>query len=123
MDITTEKVGEALLARVHGELDLNTARSFRARLEADLDRFGARHLVLDLDGVDFIDSSGMGAILGRYKRVVEKGGQLAVCRPREHVKRLLELAGVTRIIRVCRDAREALALLGQKEGAAGGDFH
>jgi stage II sporulation protein AA (anti-sigma F factor antagonist) len=122
MDITSQKVGEALLVRVSGELDLDTARDFRARVDADLDRFGSHHLVLDFAGVGFVDSSGLGAILGRYKRVAEKGGQVAICRPRDHVRRLLDLAGVMRIVRVYGSREQALAGVGQKEVAAGGDF-
>lgn len=121
MEIATEKAGDSLVVRLFGELDLDTARDFRARVDADLDRYRCRNVVLDFCGVGFVDSSGLGAILGRYKRAREKGGQLAVCRPRPHVSRLMDLAGVVRIVRTYRGVEEALVALGWKEAAVGGD--
>ncbi len=121
MEITSEKAGDSLVVRVFGELDLDTARDFRTRVDADLDRYRCRNVVLDFGGVAFVDSSGLGAILGRYKRAREKGGQVALCRPLPHVGRLLDLAGVVRIVRTYRGVEEALAALGWKEKAQGGD--
>ncbi|RJQ05459.1 MAG: STAS domain-containing protein [Bacillota bacterium] len=121
MDIASRKDGMALLVSVSGELDLHTAREFRARVDADYDRFGARDMVFDFARVSFVDSSGLGAILGRYSRAAEKGGQVALAGPQPHVRRLLELAGVMRIIHTYADVEEALRAMGAKEAAAGGD--
>ncbi len=122
MEISSEKTGDSLVVRVYGELDLDTARTFRARVDADLDRYRCRNIVLDFGGVGFVDSSGLGAILGRYKRAREKGGQLALCRPLPHVGRLLDLAGVVRIVRTYPGVEEALVDLSWKERASGGEF-
>ncbi len=100
MEIRSEKAGSAVLARVSGELDLDTARDFRARIDADLERFGSRDLLLDFSGVEFVDSSGLGAVLGRYKRVTEKGGRLAIFGCRPHVRRLLALSGLERVVEI-----------------------
>lgn len=121
MEIRSRKTGDALVVSVSGELDLGTAREFRALVDADLERYGCRDLVLDFGEVGFIDSSGLGAILGRYKNVSERGGQMAVCGVKPHVRRLLELSGVNRIIRIPPTVREALFLFTGKEVAAGGE--
>jgi len=123
MELTTEKVGECLVVHVSGELDLATAPEFRSRIDADLDRYRCRDLVVDFAEVGFVDSSGLGAVLGRFRRVKEMGGRLAVCRPVPHVHRLLELAGVLRLIRVYDTVQEALAALGSKPAVVGGDKH
>ena len=121
MEISSEKTGRTLVVRVAGELDLDTAREFRARIDADLDRFGSRDLVLDFGLVSFVDSSGLGAILGRYRRVTEKGGTVVLCRPVDHVRRLLDQAGVSRVIRIHQTLEQAIRGLGQKDAALGGD--
>ncbi len=121
MEITCEKAGDVLIARVSGELDLATARTFRARLDAELDRLSCRDLVLDFAGVTFVDSSGIGAILGRCRAVRERGGRLTLCRLTPHVQRLLDLSGVLKIVGTYRGVEEAVAAVGRKEVAAGGD--
>ena len=121
MEISSEKTGRTLVVRVAGELDLDTAREFRARIDADLDRFASRDLILDFGLVSFVDSSGLGAILGRYRRVTEKGGTVVLCRPVDHVRRLLDQAGVSRVIRIHQSREQAIRALGQKDAALGGD--
>jgi len=121
LEITSEKVGEVLVVRVAGELDLDTARDFRHRVDADLDRFDVRDVVLDFTGVTFVDSSGLGALLGRYRTISERGGRLAMAGLQPHVARLLELSGVKRVIAVHPRVEDSLAALGRSGAAWGGD--
>lgn len=121
MDLKSEKSGKALVVRVEGELDLSTAAEFRVQVDADLDRLGARDLVLDFTRVTFVDSSGLGAILGRYKRVTEGGGRVALCGVSDHVRRLLEISGVMRVLLTFPSVPEALRALGPMQTAVGGE--
>ncbi|MCL6581480.1 MAG: anti-sigma factor antagonist [Firmicutes bacterium] len=121
MDLKSEKSGKALIVRVEGELDLSTAAEFRVQVDADLDRLGARDLVLDFTRVTFVDSSGLGAILGRYKRVTESGGRVAMCGASDHVQRLLEISGVMRVLLTFPGVPEALRALGPTQAAVGGE--
>ncbi|MHB1126829.1 MAG: anti-sigma F factor antagonist [Bacillota bacterium] len=100
-----------LVARVKGELDLVVAERFREELEGHLNSQQARHLVLDLGGVSFIDSSGLGVILGRYKRISQNGGQMAMINVQPQVYRVLELSGITRLIKIYPSEAQALAEL------------
>ncbi|HCJ09698.1 MAG TPA: anti-sigma F factor antagonist [Clostridiales bacterium] len=120
MDIRTERVGDILVVRVSGELDLATAGEFRHRVDADLDRFGSRDVVIDFSELGFLDSSGLGALLGRYKRVAERGGRVAVSGCAPHVRRVLELSGVMRIIECHPSVREAVAAFGGDTSSASG---
>lgn len=121
MEIRSERAGEALVARISGEIDLGTSREFRSRIDAEIDRHGARDLVLDFSGVGFVDSSGLGALLGRYKKVSERGGRVALSAPAPHVNRLLELSGIMRIIRTYETTEDALEdLSGAATGGTGG---
>jgi len=109
------------VVRVAGELDLDTSREFRHRVDADLDRFEVCNVVLDFEGVTFVDSSGLGALLGRYKKASERGGRLAVAGLSPHIARLLELSGVMRIIGVYPEVGSALASLSDGSTAVVGD--
>jgi stage II sporulation protein AA (anti-sigma F factor antagonist) len=87
-----------LIVRISGELDLLTAETFRNLIERELFQQKTKNLILNLEQVNFIDSSGLGVILGRYKRIREQGGVVAIVGAQPHVKRVLELSGILRII-------------------------
>lgn len=109
MTLETERLGTNLIVTVNGELDLETAPIFRDAVEKKLDQYESiNHLILDLDKVSFIDSSGLGAILGRYKRLSRQGGRLSAIRVSRQVLRVLELAGLLKIITVYADRHQAL---------------
>ena len=108
--------GRNLVARPVGELDLAVADRFRAELEHYLAVGGVRTLVLNLSRVSFIDSSGLGVILGRYRYLRSLGGQVAIVRPSPPVNRLLELAGLHRLMRFYDSEEEALGSLERGSG-------
>ncbi len=74
MLIATRRTRDSLIVRMTGELDLQTADLFRAEIRKEWDASEqVRHLILDLRGLTFIDSSGVGAILGRCRDVRRRG--------------------------------------------------
>ncbi|MDA8212076.1 MAG: anti-sigma F factor antagonist [Clostridia bacterium] len=111
MKVNVERVGNALVARVAGELDMLVAAGFRTQVESALDREAARNLILNFTEVSFIDSSGLGAILGRYKRISQTGGIMAIVNPQPQVKRILELSGIMRIMSTYPSEEEAIKKL------------
>jgi stage II sporulation protein AA (anti-sigma F factor antagonist) len=96
--------GSRILVAIHGDLDLPTAAPLREALDELLDRYRDKGLVLDLSEVNFIDSSGLGVILGRYKRMT--GRPLSLIGVRPNVRAVLELAGITAIIPVADAIRQ-----------------
>lgn len=111
MYIKTRVEQNALIAKVFGELDLVIAEQFKATIEKELAAAKINNLILDLQDVTFIDSSGLGAILGRYKMLSEKQGKMVLLNPQPGVKRILELSGVLRIINIYADLSVALAAI------------
>jgi anti-anti-sigma factor len=93
---------------IDGELDMNTAP---ALLDAagELIDAGRSRLVLDLGGVGFCDSAGLGVFARLKRRVDEVGGELALARPALMVRRVLELTGLTELIGVYESVDEARA--------------
>ncbi|NLW06398.1 MAG: anti-sigma factor antagonist [Clostridia bacterium] len=92
--------GKELWARLKGELDMHSADELRRELEASLDHARPEVLLLDMEGVSFIDSSGLGVILGRYRRLKKQGGRMVICRPKPQVLRLLQLSGLDKIMTI-----------------------
>jgi len=98
LDFKFEK--DKLYVKIDGELDLSVASNFRSELDRNLDIKQARHLILDFSNVDFIDSSGLGVILGRYKRLAEVGGSVQICGVNDQIGKILELSGLSRIMEI-----------------------
>ncbi len=98
LEFSVEK--DKLYVKVAGELDLSVAANFRSELDQLLDMKQARHLILDFSQVSFIDSSGLGVILGRYKRLAEIGGTVQICGVNDQIIKILEFSGLNRIIEI-----------------------
>lgn len=111
MNIKTRVEQNALIVKVIGELDLVIAEQFKAVIEKELEHLNIHILVLDLEEVSFIDSSGLGAILGRYKMLSEKKGKMVLLNPQPAVRRILELSGILRIISIYEDLNRALSAI------------
>ncbi|HUW65188.1 MAG TPA: anti-sigma F factor antagonist [Spirochaetia bacterium] len=109
MMMQMEDKGCSLVARLTGEMDLQVADHLRSALDSAMGEKGTRYLVLDLSGVSFIDSSGLGVILGRYRRLAQSGGRVSLVGLSPPVKNVLELSGLLRIMREYSSAGEALA--------------
>ncbi|NPV78978.1 MAG: anti-sigma factor antagonist [Firmicutes bacterium] len=102
-----------MIARVFGELDLRTAPEFRDTIDSVLDRqAGDIHsIILSMGGVTFLDSSGLGAILGRYRKLSQVNGRLAACSLTPHIMKVFELSGLLKIIQVFDTEERAVAAL------------
>lgn len=107
--VTVEDRGPWTVLRVLGELDLATAPAFRQQLVGAVSE-GHHDLVIDLDATDYIDSVGVGLLLGALKRVRTQGGSVVVVCSEPRLRRVLELTGLDRILTVVRSPDEADAL-------------
>ncbi|WP_031515170.1 anti-sigma F factor antagonist [Desulfofalx alkaliphila] len=101
-----------LFVRLSGEFDIAVADKLRADLDNILDQSQVRHMIFNLADVNYIDSSGLGVILGRYKRLNKQGGKVAFVSPQPQVRRVLELSGLLTIISEYSDEDEALRKIG-----------
>ena len=95
--LTLRREGEALIARAQGEIDHHTAKLLREEIDRRLYLEMPRTLVLDLSGISFMDSSGIGLIVGRLERVRGIGGELRIEGLSERLQAILDLSGVDRL--------------------------
>ena len=112
MLIDLEVKNNSLVVRLGGELDLRIINYLRDTLEEALDKNDVKHVILNMNSVTFIDSSALGVILGRYKRITQNGGKVGLVGIRPMVKRILELSGLLRIMREFPSEQEALDKIG-----------
>jgi stage II sporulation protein AA (anti-sigma F factor antagonist) len=111
LQIEFEQGRRALIVRLKGELDHHTADSVKARMEEAIAKEETRHLILSLKDLSFMDSSGLGVILGRYKQITGKGGKMVVCDVTPAVYRLFELSGMFKIVSIQDNERSAISSL------------
>ncbi|HZG55418.1 anti-sigma F factor antagonist [Paenibacillus sp.] len=110
--IHMEQHRQALIVRLVGELDHHAADSVRTQMEDAIVRGNVTHLILSLKDLTFMDSSGIGVILGRYKLITSRGGRMVVCDVSPPVYRLFEMSGLFKIVTIEQSEREALSSLG-----------
>lgn len=92
--------GGELEVTLHGDIDHHSAVSLRAELDRLLYAERPQQLWLNLSAVDFMDSSGLGLILGRFNLMQELGGSMVLRAPGERIERILRLAGIERLIAI-----------------------
>lgn len=87
-----------LVIRLSGELDHRQASHIRSEIDALIHDSMPKRLVFDLTGLDFMDSSGIGLILGRYKRMKSRGGSVAVSGVSRRMNQIFEMAGLYQVV-------------------------
>lgn len=108
MDLKFEKKDNILITTLSGELDHNSAEEVRVKIDDRIDRDDIKKVILDFSRVTFMDSSGIGAVLGRYKKISNRGGALCIAMPNKNVNRIFELAGLYKIIKNYNTVDEAV---------------
>lgn len=112
LNIKLETKQTVLLVRLEGELDHHTAEILRADIEEKMKEHSIRHIILNLEALTFMDSSGLGVILGRYKQIKDVDGEMIVCAISPPIKRLFDMSGLFKIIRIEKSEENALQTLG-----------
>ena len=115
MEIKTTKKLENIIADLYGEIDQSCIQRIKDVLQAELMTRGARNLIINLRNVTFMDSSGIGLILGRYKYLKSSGGKLVLCGAGIHARRILTVSGVAGIVPIKRNVDEALKYLKEEK--------
>ena len=112
LEITVERNEGYVLCRPSGELDAYTVAQFR---EALTELAGERFVLVDLSHVPFMDSAGLGALIGGIRRARENDGDVAVACDRPSLIRLLHTTGFDRIVPVRETIEEAVLALGDPD--------
>ncbi len=95
------------MVELRGEVDLHTSTDLRRRITQLLAE-GWTRIVVDLSGVEFMDSTGLGVLVGALRRLRDQEGSLALVGPREPVRRVLMVTGLDRVLPTYASLEEAL---------------
>lgn len=142
MEIIYEMTGNTLTAQLMGELDHHTAAKVRSEIDDTMDSYGAKNLIFDFSKVTFMDSAGIGVVLGRYKRLqavepsasraagttatatavgttattATAGGSVVITGCSQKIYSILHMAGIFSLMKYTETKEEAITYLyGRKE--------
>lgn len=90
-----------LIFEIVEELDHHTCERIRKRADYEIQRFMPKKVILDLKRVNFMDSAGIGLVLGRYKTTNSFGGTLELANVDEKLQKIFKMSGMLKIIPIC----------------------
>ena len=102
METKFYKKDKVLVFKITEEIDDNSVQKIRRRADYEIERYMPKRVIFDFDSVSFMDSAGIGLIIGRYKFTNMLGGKLEVANLTPAVKRIFEMSGILRLIPVTR---------------------
>ncbi len=105
MEMTTLCRDGKMIVYLRGEIDHHTAGEIRDGVDRMIAQIRPTTLILDLSDIEFMDSSGLGLVLGRYRRIKEYGGEIYLCNTNERIMKILKMAGVDKIIKTVNSER------------------
>lgn len=99
MEMTSLNKDGKMICCLSGDIDHHSSRSIRDSIDKLIIQNRPKVLVLDLSEIAFMDSSGLGLVLGRYRKMKECGGEMFLCNTNERTLKILKMAGVDKIIK------------------------
>lgn len=97
MPVIIETSENTVTARLSGEIDHHNTAEIRSDIDLAIEKFRPQKLILDFDGVTFMDSSGIGLVMGRYKAVKACSGVVIIENTGSQIKKVMRLAGLDRL--------------------------
>lgn len=96
--VRTEFDDHVLTVYLTGEIDHHNAGRMRMAIDEEICRRRPKRVILDLGSIDFMDSSGLGLVMGRYALIRKMNGDLILRNPSQRVKKIFDLSGLDRMI-------------------------
>lgn len=97
MNVTIESSGNLMIAYLIGELDHHSAEEIRNKIDKAISYKKPNHLILDFKNISFMDSSGIGLVMGRFRLMQNHHGSVEIRNVTAQTKKIMELAGLGRI--------------------------
>ncbi|QOR35826.1 anti-sigma F factor antagonist [Clostridium sp. 'deep sea'] len=108
MHLKFKQKQNTLIVSLIGELDHHAANSIRVKIDEEMKKSYINNFILDCKGLKFMDSSGIGMIIGRYKKIKSLHGRFYATNLNPQVKRIFNVSGLNRIIDTYSDNKTAL---------------
>jgi len=94
---------KSLLFKITEEIDHHVVEKLRRKADLEIEKHIPRKVIFDFTNVTFMDSAGIGLLLGRYKKVISLGGSLEVINATESVNKILIMSGVNKVININKE--------------------
>jgi len=107
LDLETSKQGDSSVISLRGEIDVYTAPRLRQAL-IDLVEGGAKDIVVDMERVDFLDSTGLGVLVGGLKRVKSNEGDLKLVVTQDRIMKIFDITGLAKVFPMFASLGDAL---------------
>ena len=115
MDIRLISEKRALLIKVDGELDHHMAGIIKDAADRKIRATNARNIIFDLSDMTFMDSAGIGVIMGRYKKARSLGGKTAVFGTSAQTLRIIKMSGMDKVIKIVPCLEKAIRYIDKEE--------
>lgn len=100
MSVCISVKGEVLNVGIKGEIDHHSALNIRKEIDSAIEINIPSLLIMDFDGVTFMDSSGIGLVMGRYKLMSRFGGEVHIIGARPQINKVMRLSGLERLVKL-----------------------
>ena len=111
MQIIFQTKEKTLIVKLIGELDHHVAGGVKERIDKKITSGAIKNLIFDFSALSFMDSSGIGFVMGRYRQAHEKGGRAFIVGANDYVDKIFEMSGIYQIIQKCETVEEACTLI------------
>ncbi|MBO5452701.1 MAG: anti-sigma F factor antagonist [Clostridia bacterium] len=101
-------INNNLVVKLIGEIDHSNSNKYRHEIDDEIKRRPVRNLIFDFKDLDFMDSSGIGMILGRYKTIKGLDGVVMIASPKKQVEKIINVSGLHKIIPVYESVDKAI---------------
>ncbi len=116
LSLETRTVADRTVLEVGGEIDVYTAPRLRERL-LELVAEGTRYIVVNMERVEFLDSTGLGVLVGGLKRIRAQGGSLVLVCSQERILKIFRITGLERVFQIFSSVDEAVVGLADSSGS------
>ena len=100
MAVRIDATGEVVTAYLSGEIDHHTAKEMRETIDEAVEHNMPTLLVLDFKDVSFMDSSGIGLVMGRYRNLLKTGAELSIMGAPPNIAKMLKLGGIEKLAKI-----------------------
>ena len=100
MDVEIISEVGTLIVYLSGELDHHATKEIRNRIDLAISVHKPDELILDFEKIIFMDSSGIGLVMGRFKKMQETGGNVVIRNPSPHIRKVLKISGIDRLAKI-----------------------
>ena len=108
MDILQRRYGNVVILDMHGAISLGESREKFARVMEDLFQEKDRNVLVNFSGINYVDSTGIGELVGYLNKFIENNRQLKLLRPHDRIRKLLEITKLDTMFQIYYDEEEAL---------------